>query len=110
MFVCTCTTFKRIRSVRLSLSLFYLHVYRISFDFRTWPRRLARSTGYSPDEIAYGVTKVAAHCLRALSSNEEQEEIHRDLMHKYAKGPAKQLTKYEQKLMDLIQPALDEKE
>lgn len=56
------------------------------------------------------MTKVAAHCLRALSSNEDQEEIHRDLMHKYAKGPAKQLTKYEHKLMDIIQPALDDKE
>ncbi|CAF1307583.1 unnamed protein product [Rotaria sordida] len=74
----------------------------------TWPRRLARSTGYDPAEIAYGVTKVAAQCLRALSSNEQQELIHRDLMHKYAKGPAAQLIKYEQALNDLIQPASDE--
>jgi hypothetical protein len=78
--------------------------------FRTWPRRLARSTGYDPDEIAYGVTKVAAQCLRALSSNEQQEAIHRDLMHKYAKGPAGQLIKYEQTLIDLIQPSFDENE
>ena len=92
---------------------------KLSFSFsysnpidslRTWPRRLARSTGYSPDEIAYGVTKVAAQCLRALSSNEEQEDIHQNLMYKYAKGPAKQLTKYEQTLIDLIQPASDEKD
>ncbi|CAF4062098.1 unnamed protein product [Adineta steineri] len=76
----------------------------------TWPRRLARSTGYDPAEIAYGVTKVAAQCLRALSSYEQQELIHRDLMHKYAKGPAMQLIKYEQTLNDLIQPALDENE
>jgi len=76
----------------------------------TWPRRLARSTGYNPDEIAYGVTKVAAQCLRALSSNDSQEIIHRDLMYKYAKGPAAQLIKYEQELIDLIQPALDENE
>ncbi|CAF3514945.1 unnamed protein product [Rotaria sp. Silwood1] len=74
----------------------------------TWPRRLARSTGYDPAEIAYGVTKVAAQCLRALSSYEQQEPIHRDLMHKYAKGPAAQLIKYEQALNDLIQPASDE--
>ncbi|CAF2732407.1 unnamed protein product [Rotaria sp. Silwood2] len=74
----------------------------------TWPRRLARSTGYDPTEIAYGVTKVAAQCLRALSSNEQQEPIHRDLMHKYAKGPAAQLINYEQALNDLIQPASDE--
>ena len=78
--------------------------------FSTWPRRLARSTGYDPAEIAYGVTKVAAQCLRALSSNENQETIHRDLINKYAKGPAAQLTKYEQALNDLIQPALEENE
>jgi disulfide oxidoreductase YuzD len=78
--------------------------------FSTWPRRLARSTGYNPDEIAYGVTKVAAQCLRALSSNEQQEFIHRDLLHKYAKGPAAQLIKYEQTLIDLIQPETDENE
>ncbi len=72
---------------------------------RTWPRRLARSTGYDPAEIAYGVIKVAAQCLRALSSNEQQ-----DLMYKYAKGPAAQLINYEQALNDLIQPALDENE
>jgi len=76
----------------------------------TWPRRLARSTGYNPDEIAYGVTKVAAQCLRALSSNEQQESIHRDLLYKYAKGPAAQLIKYEQTLIDLIQPEIDENE
>ncbi|CAF5072276.1 unnamed protein product [Rotaria magnacalcarata] len=74
----------------------------------TWPRRLARSTGYDPVEIAYGVTKVAAQCLHALSSTEHQETIHRDLMYKYAKGPAVQLMKYEQVLNDIIQPALDE--
>ena len=78
--------------------------------YRTWPRRLARSTGYTPDQIAYGVTKVAAQCLRALSSNEEQEGIHRDLMYKYSKGPASQLIKYEQILLDLIQPAIEENE
>jgi hypothetical protein len=31
-------------------------------------------------------------------------------MHKYAKGPAAQLIKYQQALNDLIQPALDENE
>lgn len=78
--------------------------------FSTWPRRLARSTGYDPTEIAYGVTKVAAQCLRALSSNDQQEPAHRDLMHKYAKGPAAQLVKYEQALNDLIQPESDDNE
>lgn len=78
------------------------------FSSSTWPRRLARSTGYDPAEIAYGVTKVAAQCLRALSSNEQQEAIHRDLMHKYARGPAAQLIKYEQALNDIIQPDSDE--
>lgn len=76
--------------------------------FRTWPRRLARSTGYDPGEIAYGVTKVAAQCLRALSSHDQQEPIYRDLFHKYNKGPAAQLIKYTQALNDLIQPAVDE--
>ncbi|CAM2697760.1 unnamed protein product [Rotaria socialis] len=74
----------------------------------TWPRRLARSTGYDPVEIAYGVTKIAAQCLHALSSTEHQETIHRDLMYKYAKGPAVQLMKYEQALNDIIQPTSDE--
>ena len=81
----------------------------ISFSSsRTWPRRLARSTGYDPAEIAYGVSKVAAQCLRALSSTDQQEVIHRDLMHKYAKGSAAQLTNYEQALSDLIPPVADE--
>lgn len=31
-------------------------------------------------------------------------------MHKYAKGPAGQLIKYEQALIDLIQPVTDENE
>ena len=81
-----------------------------SFSFRTWPRRLARSTGYEPAEIAYGVTKVARQCLRALPSNEQQEPIHRELMNKYSKGPAGQLVKFEQMLMDLIQPVTDDDE
>jgi hypothetical protein len=80
------------------------------FFYSTWPRRLARSTGYDPAEIAYGVTKVAAQCLAALSSNEQQEVVHRDLMYKYSKGPAAQLIKHEQALNDLIQPASDENE
>lgn len=75
---------------------------------RTWPRRLARSTGYDPTEIAYGVTKVARQCLRAFSSNEQQEAIHRDLMNKYSKGPAGQLVQYKEKLIDLIQPVGDD--
>jgi hypothetical protein len=92
------------------ISFFFVIFIFIKIYFSTWPRRLARSTGYNPDEIAYGVTKVAAQCLRALSSNEQQEAIHRDLMHKYAKGPAGQLIKYQQALIDLIQPASNENE
>lgn len=74
------------------------------FVFRTWPRRLVRSTGYDAAEIAYGVTKVARQCLRALPSNDDQQTIHRELMNKYSKGPARQLTQYERALNDLVQP------
>lgn len=56
------------------------------------------------------MTKVAAQCLRALSSREQQEATHRDLMNKYSKGPAAQLIKYEQALNDLILPAGDDNE